>query len=99
MIECSGGMSLITDDETFTPNVITRNISPRPILFFHTADDAVTPTEQSIRMFEKAGQPGELMLITGTSHFPLSADDAPRTKVLIKGWLDKFFPSPLGAWR
>ena len=69
----------------------------RPILFFHTADDGITPTEQSIRMFEKAGQPAELMLITGTSHFPLSAADAPRTRPAIKGWLDKFFPTPLSS--
>jgi len=71
----------------------------RPILFLHTANDTVTPTEQSIRMFERAGQPAELFLINGTSHFPLAEKDAPRTKVIIKSWLDKFFPSPLGAER
>lgn len=81
----------------FRADDVVGNISPRPALFFHTADDGITPTEQSIRMFEKAGQPAELMLITGTSHFPLSEQDAPRTKVMIKSWLDKFFPSPLGA--
>ncbi|MEH3148615.1 MAG: alpha/beta fold hydrolase [Methylobacterium frigidaeris] len=81
----------------FRADDVVDNIAPRPALFFHTANDGITPTEQSIRMFEKAGAPAELMLITGTSHFPLSEQDAPRTKVLIKGWLDKFFPSPLGA--
>jgi dipeptidyl aminopeptidase/acylaminoacyl peptidase len=79
----------------FRADDVVADISPRPALFFHTADDGITPTEQSIRMFEKAGQPAELMLITGTSHFPLSEQDAPRTKMMIKGWLDKFFPSPL----
>ncbi len=81
----------------FRADDVVGDISPRPALFFHTADDGITPTEQSIRLFEKAGQPAELMLITGTSHFPLSAEDAPRTKAMIKGWLDKFFPSPLAA--
>jgi hypothetical protein len=33
----------------------------------------------------------------GKFGFPPSEQDAPRTKVMIKGWLDKFFPSPLGA--
>jgi uncharacterized protein len=79
----------------FRADDVVGNIAPRPILFLHTADDSVTPTEQSIRMFERARQPAELMLITGTSHFPLAATDAPRTKMMIKGWLDKFFPSPL----
>jgi fermentation-respiration switch protein FrsA (DUF1100 family) len=77
----------------FRAEDVVANIAPRPVLFFHTADDGVTPSEQSVRMFEKAGMPSELMLITGTSHFPLSEADAPRTKLLLKGWLDKFFPT------
>lgn len=77
----------------FRADDVVGNIAPRPVLFFHTADDGITPTEQSIRMFEKAGQPAELMLVTGTSHFPLAPGDAPRTKVMIKSWLDKFFPA------
>lgn len=77
----------------FRAEDVVANIAPRPVLFFHTADDGVTPSEQSVRMFEKAGMPSELMLITGTSHFPLSEADAPRTKLLLKGWLDKFFPA------
>jgi uncharacterized protein len=81
----------------FRADDVVADIAPRPILFLHTANDTITPTEQSIRMFEKAGQPAELILVTGTSHFPLAEKDAPRTKAIIKGWLDKFFPSPLGA--
>jgi hypothetical protein len=81
----------------FRAEDVVADITPRPILFLHTANDTITPTEQSIRMFEKAGQPAELILITGTSHFPLAEKDAPRTKAIIKGWFDKFFPSPLSA--
>jgi uncharacterized protein len=83
----------------FRAEDVVGDIAPRPILFLHTANDTVTPTEQSIRMFERAGQPAELFLINGTSHFPLAEKDAPRTKVIIKSWLDKFLPSPLGAER
>jgi uncharacterized protein len=79
----------------FRAEDVVANIAPRPLLLFHTANDTITPTEQSIRLFEKAGQPAELILITGTSHFPLAPSDAPRTKALIRGWLDKFFPTPL----
>jgi alpha-beta hydrolase superfamily lysophospholipase len=81
----------------FRAEDVVANIAPRPLLLFHTANDTITPTEQSLRLFEKAGQPTELMLINGTSHFPLAPSDAPRTKQLIKGWLDKVFPSPLNA--
>jgi alpha-beta hydrolase superfamily lysophospholipase len=81
----------------FRAEDVVGNIAPRPLLLLHTANDSVTPAEQSLRLFEKAGMPTELMLLTGTSHFPLAEKDAPRTKLLIKGWLDKFFPTPLGA--
>lgn len=82
----------------FRADDVVADIAPRPVLFLHTANDTITPTEQSIRMFEKANQPAELVLITGTSHFPLAEKDAPRTKAIIQGWLEKFFPSPtLGA--
>jgi pimeloyl-ACP methyl ester carboxylesterase len=66
-------------------------VSPRPILFIHGADDTVTPTEQSIRMWELARQPKELALITGIDHFPL-AEGGHRVRSLIKGWLDRYLP-------
>ena len=60
---------------------------------------SITPTEQSIRLYEKAGQPAELMLVNGTSHFPLSEKDAPRTRVLIRSWLDQLLPDPAARSR
>lgn len=81
----------------FRADDVVADIAPRPLLLFHTANDTITPTAESIRMFEKAGQPTELILIDTTAHFPLAPSDAPRTKAIMKGWLDKFFPSPLGT--
>ena len=75
----------------FRAEDVVANIAPRPLLLLHIADDTITPTEQSMRLFEKAGQPTELMLMTGVSHFPLAGDGA-YARHLIKGWLDKFFP-------
>lgn len=76
----------------FRADDVVADIAPRPVLFLHTADDQVTPTEQSIRMFELAGHPAELMLVHGTSHFPFADEDAPRTRSLVSGWLERFFP-------
>ena len=81
----------------FRAEDVVANIAPRPLLLLHPANDTITPTEQSLRLFEKAGMPTELMLITGTSHFPLAPADAPRTKMMIKSWLNTFFPSPLNT--
>jgi alpha-beta hydrolase superfamily lysophospholipase len=80
----------------FRAEDVVADIAPRPLLLFHTAGDVITPMEQSISLFEKAGANAELMIPTGMSHFPLSEDDAPHTRALINAWLQKFFPTPLG---
>jgi fermentation-respiration switch protein FrsA (DUF1100 family) len=76
----------------FTAEDVVGNIAPRPLMLLHTANDQVTPTEQSIRMFERAGMPTELYLITGESHFPLAGNGEP-ARTLCKAWLDRFFPA------
>ena len=75
----------------FRAEDMVARIAPRPLMLLHTANDTVTPTEQSIRMFEQAGMPTELYLVTGESHFPLAGDGRP-ARDLIKGWLERFFP-------
>ncbi|SFK65040.1 alpha/beta hydrolase [Falsiroseomonas stagni] len=75
----------------FKAEEVVHWISPRPVLFIHGADDTVTPAEQSIRLWEKAGQPKDLVLITGTDHFPLAAGNQ-RMAGMLKGWLDVHFP-------
>jgi uncharacterized protein len=75
----------------FRAEEVVHRISPRPVLFLHGSDDTVTPTEQSVRLWELAGQPKDLVLITGTDHFPLAGDN-PRTRGILKGWLDRYLP-------
>jgi len=79
----------------FRAEDVVADIAPRPLLLFHTAHDVITPMEQSISLFQKAGANAELMIPTGVSHFPLSDEDEPHTRALIAAWLAKFFPSPL----
>jgi hypothetical protein len=76
----------------FRAEEVVHALSPRPVLFLHGADDTVTPTEQSIRLWEKAGQPKDLALITGTDHFPLGGTGRARTEAILKGWLDRYLP-------
>ena len=80
----------------FRAEEVVGSIAPRPLMLLHTADDTITPTEQSIRLFEKAGQPTELFLITGVSHFPLAGDGSYARRIT-KRWLDKFFPATVDA--
>jgi len=53
----------------FTPEDYVASISPRAILFISTEGDAVTPEEQTFRLYEKAGQPKKLILQKETSHY------------------------------
>jgi pimeloyl-ACP methyl ester carboxylesterase len=75
----------------FTADDVVGDISPRPLLLLHSSDDSVTPTEQSVRLSEKAGQPCDLHLFAETDHF-MFAEDNTRVIEIVKSWLDRFFP-------
>ena len=76
----------------FRADEVVGKIAPRPLLLIHAANDSVTPTEQSIEMFKRAGQPSELHLFSGLDHF-LFAENSKRVWSLLRNWLDVYFPA------
>lgn len=82
----------------FMADDVVGQIAPRPLLLLHSSDDSVTPTEQSVRLFEKAGQPCDLHLFAETDHF-MFAEGNTRVREIVKSWLDRFFPVKGGAVR
>jgi uncharacterized protein len=76
----------------FRANDVVGRIAPRPLLLLHPAHDSVTPTEQSIELFRRAGQPCDLHLVADVDHFMLSEGN---TLVLdiVRDWLAKYFPA------
>ena len=74
------------------PQDVVSFIAPRPLLLMHPADDSVTPTIESIKLFQRAGQPTELFLLAGEDHFPLSGPNPSRVPHYIKTWVNKYFP-------
>jgi hypothetical protein len=76
----------------FRAEDVVGNISPRPLLLLHSADDSVTPTEQSIELFRHAGQPSDLHLFAETDHF-MFAEENERVRKVIFDWLAKYFPA------
>ncbi len=76
----------------FRAEEVVGKIAPRPLLLIHAANDSVTPTEQSIELFKRAGQPSELHLFSGLDHF-LFAENSTRVWSLLRNWLDTYFPS------
>ncbi len=80
----------------FRANDVVGNIAPRPLLLLHSAKDSVTPTEQSVDMFNHAGQPTDLHLMADVDHFMFSHQN-PLVADLIHNWLDKHFPARAAA--
>jgi uncharacterized protein len=76
----------------FRADEVVGRIAPRPLLLLHAANDSVTPTEQSIELFKRAGQPSELHLISGADHFMFAESNA-RIWGLLRGWLADYFPA------
>jgi fermentation-respiration switch protein FrsA (DUF1100 family) len=76
----------------FTANDVVGRIAPRPLLLLHSSNDSVTPTEQSLDLFARAGQPTDLHLIADVDHF-MFAEGNTLVINLLRNWLDKHFPS------
>lgn len=68
------------------------NLSPRPVLLLHSANDSVTPTYESIEMFKRARQPAELHLLSDVDHFTFSEEN-PRLTNIVRDWLQRYFPA------
>ena len=92
----SGSVQQFTADTAqgmmdFTAEDVIGNIAPRPVLLLHSSVDSVTPTEQSVEMFKRAGQPTDLHLTADTDHF-MMAESNTRVINIIQDWLGKYFP-------
>jgi uncharacterized protein len=74
----------------FRAEDVIANIAPRPLLLLHSSDDHVTPVEQSISMFARAGQPAELHLFAETDHF-MFAEGNTRVHAVVQNWLAQYF--------
>src|SRR5262249_15460703 len=76
---------------SFTANDVVGNIAPRPLLLLHSSNDSVTPTEQSLDLFVRAGQPTDLHLIADVDHFMFGEGNTLVIGLLRNG-LEKHFP-------
>jgi pimeloyl-ACP methyl ester carboxylesterase len=74
----------------FRAEEVVGRIAPRPLLLLHSASDQVTPVEQSIGLFEHAGQPAELHLFANTDHFMFAESNA-RVRRIVQSWLAEYF--------
>ena len=71
-------------------------IAPRPLLLIHAAHDTVTPAEQSLEPFRRAGQPSDLHLFADINHFTIYEDQ--RVRAVVQPWLERYVPSRARAF-
>jgi len=76
----------------FRAEDVVGNIAPRPLLLLHSSSDSVTPVEQSMSLFARAGQPTELHLFADTDHF-MFAEGNTRVRHVVLDWLERYFPA------
>lgn len=76
----------------FRADDVVGRIAPRPLLLLHSAQDSVTPTEQSVELFKRAGQPADLHLLSDVDHFTFGEHN-PRVRAIVGDWLAKYFPA------
>jgi len=75
----------------FRADDVVGRMAPRPLLLLHSSVDSVTPTEQSVELFKRAGQPTDLHLFAETDHF-MFAESNTRVRTVLLDWLARYFP-------
>ena len=92
----AGSVQMFTADTAqsmydFRADEVVAKMAPRPLLLLHSSVDSVTPTEQSIELFRRAGQPTDLHLFAETDHF-MFAESNTRVRTVLHDWLAQYFP-------
>jgi alpha-beta hydrolase superfamily lysophospholipase len=92
----AGSVQMFTADTAqsmydFRADEVVARMAPRPLLLLHSSVDSVTPTEQSIELFRRAGQPTDLHLFAETDHF-MFAESNTRVRTVVHDWLAQYFP-------
>ena len=87
-------------DETlqFHPEWVVDRIAPRPILFITTDDDRLVPPEETVSLYNKAGEPKALVMLNGYGHYEVYTEPA-FSEVMgpTIDWFSKFLPAIPGA--
>lgn len=83
-------------DETlqFHPEWVVDKIAPRPILFITTDDDRLVPPEESMSLYDKAGEPKGLVVLKGYGHYEVYNEPA-FSEVMrpTAEWFARFLPA------
>jgi pimeloyl-ACP methyl ester carboxylesterase len=80
----------------FRPEESVHRISPRPLLLIHGAENELHSPAEAHALFERAGEPKQMVLLEGLGHTEWMFDDHPEFRALIE-IIGPFLDSALGA--
>ena len=65
-------------DETlaFNPEWVVDKIAPRAVLFITSDQDRLVPPEESVSLYERAGDPRKLVILKGYGHYEIYSEPA-----------------------
>ncbi len=74
----------------YSPEDVVHRISPRASLFIAVENDAVTPEEQTVRLYERAGEPKKLIILRQTTHYGVYKDYFDDVAQAVISWYDRY---------
>ena len=74
----------------YSPEDVVHKIAPRASLFIAVENDAVTPEEQSIRLYEKAGEPKKLIMLRHTTHYGVYSTSFNEVAGAVVDWYNRY---------
>jgi uncharacterized protein len=69
-------LEYVDDTLSFHPEWIVDKIAPRPILFIATDNDRLVPPEESVQLYQRAGNPKKLVVLKGYGHYEVYLEPA-----------------------
>ena len=91
----STAFSLATAEKLleFKPVDVVHRISPRSIMYIAAEQDAVTPADDVVDMFERTKEPKKLCVIPGAAHYDIYRKEKQDTIMEITtAWLKEYLP-------
>jgi fermentation-respiration switch protein FrsA (DUF1100 family) len=71
--------------DEYEPAAFIERISPTPLLMIVPLDDTMTPTEDALGAYERAGLPKRLLTVPG-SHYAVYSNEFERTSAAARDW-------------
>lgn len=79
----------------YRPEDRVESISPRPLLLIHVSGDRLVPLEESLALYERAGQPKKLTVLEGLTHQQVYSGDTFNVVTgLAIDWFDDCLATP-----